>query len=85
MFQSLSRVAKPKTLLLWTPWFANGWLPGYDHASWTLSDMGYTWEDNMHADLRDLGCDDESFNCILTSNRYIKWNQVYALAGGGKH
>ena len=74
MFQTSSAVHEEqyKTILLWTPWFANGWLSGYDHASWSISDLGFSWEDQKHQDLRDFGCDEHSYKCVITSNRLGK-------------
>ena len=55
-------------LLLWTTWF-NGMVVGQDTASWMISTLGFSWEDNAHVGLGDFGCDQESYKCIVTSNR----------------
>jgi len=60
-----------KTILLWTAWYGK-W------ESWSLSDLGYSWEGNKHTDLRDLGCDEESYKCTITSNRsYLEDESLY--------
>lgn len=49
-----------KTLLLWTSWFGTDWYIGQG---------GYSWDGQKHTDLRDFGCDEESYKCTITTNR----------------
>jgi len=55
--------------LLWTPWW-NQALPGAEHTlSWFITNLGFSWENNAHVGLEDFGCDQESYKCIITTNR----------------
>lgn len=59
-----------KTILLWTTWF------GTD--SWHISPLGYSWDGHKHSDLRDLGCDQDSYRCTITSDRsYLEDESLY--------
>ena len=62
IFQPPNNIPDPnmKTLLLWTSWFGTDWYIGR---------VGYSWDGQKHTDLRDFGCDEESYKCTITTNR----------------
>eukprot|EP00092_Neocalanus_flemingeri_P043207 GFUD01047564.1.p1 GENE.GFUD01047564.1~~GFUD01047564.1.p1 ORF type:complete len:427 (-),score=76.54 GFUD01047564.1:62-1342(-) len=69
-----------KTILLWTPWFRqfNYRLGELGDSSWLIADLGFDWEGHKHTDLRDFGCDQESYKCTITSNRsYLEDESLY--------
>lgn len=71
-FEPPSNIPDPqmKTILLWTPRFSD--------PSWYISRSGLSWEGGKHTDLRDFGCDHESYKCTITANRsYLEDESLY--------
>ena len=58
-----------KTLLLWTQWWKNYHVPVLAE-SWGIGQF-FNWTDQIYLNLRDFGCDHESFRCAITSNRSV--------------
>jgi len=79
-YQKMYPAPAMKTILLWTTWWGT---PGDPELavnmllSWGISQF-HNWTAQTHIDLRDFGCDQESYKCTITSNRsYLKEESLY--------